>query len=276
MIKTTAKIAKDSDGFPSQVTVTAGPNTLTAIFDKNRELKITGKLKPELLEALRLIYPFAEKAVLTIPQPLQVLSPSTSVILADDFEATLLKWVGTAAARDTTVAYHGEASMSITCGAGVSGVQAVRGIYFPPSRNMALTFRFALADPSKINYVDIELYFWSNVSDRHRFGIRYFVTGPPANALYYFTGIGGTTFLASLDSLCGKDENSRNSWHNFNFKIRQNNYAEVGINDKVFPMTNLLKSTYVSISSDIYFRVDNVAGQEAKIWVDDIVLSSSE
>lgn len=119
MIKVT--LNRDEQGTPIKAVVEEGQKKVTATFDKYN-LLIEGSrrsLSTELLNILKLIYPYSEPPVFSIPQPLQTVDlEGGQVMLYDDFEE-LLKWSGTATpSLDNTKCYGGSKSLKITVGAG--------------------------------------------------------------------------------------------------------------------------------------------------------------
>ena len=56
-----AQIVRNAAGFPTSVVLTGKRNKLTVTYDRN-EMIFNGRIQPEYLEVLELIYPFAEKA----------------------------------------------------------------------------------------------------------------------------------------------------------------------------------------------------------------------
>lgn len=272
------EINPDSEGFPSNVVLTEGTKTVTVVYDKDAGFHIKGSkrdLTDRMINLLRLIYPPTQKIEFAIPQPLQVLSSPAQVLLFDDFEATLLKWDGNGQARDATVAYTGEASLGITCGAGIATATATRGFYVPPSRRVRIQFKFAIADATKLNRILVQIHFHSATLDRHRFTFYIYATGPPTDEIHYLNNASVETFLGRTDDLHGLNESSRYNWHNFVFEFYNNEFGFVEINDRRFGMQGLAAPASGEGQSNIQITADNVAGQEAILYIDDLLITEA-
>ena len=201
------KVMRDFSGLPTEAEIRSEGRLYKVSFSQD---KFTFNRQPskQVLDMLQLVYPFNEKTVLTIPEPLSV-SPISGgkTILYDDMEG-LLKW--SAGAVDNTRAYGGSNCLRITNG-GNAASTAYRDFPMPRSRKVSYEAVFAVDD-------------WANFTNTGWSVYLFFDSGLYAaqaqmlfdrtsRTVYIYDDVGAREF--TLPALPADETGVRGAWHHF-------------------------------------------------------------
>lgn len=151
------KVVKDSEGIPTEVAIKSEGRLYKVSYDRDN-WTFDRNPTSRVLEMLRLVYPAQKQMVLSIPEPLQVVTaPGGRTVLSDDMEG-LLKWTQDTAtvSKDNTNAYEGSNCLSVAAAAG--GVaSAVRSFPMPPSLKLELELVFGITSVANLEDMTIEV-----------------------------------------------------------------------------------------------------------------------
>ena len=233
------EFTKDFSGFPTSVKVSKGAKVLNGLFDKDSGFKLSGDRRslsdPDLFEALKLIYPFNEQPVLSIPQPLQTIAVQggSEVLMFDDFEA-LLKWTQGAAtvAISNTVAFGGSQSLHLTALNGATAI-AHRSFSLPKSRKIEFSCHWGIDLMANLDTVNFGLYYYTGTV-LHAATIVY----NPTSLTWEFLNTAGTytdiptarnVLYHNLDAVGG-------AWHTAKLKADFTNFRYISLEANEFEL----------------------------------------
>ena len=268
----TAVITRNMAGFPSKVEVTRRHHKLLAEYDSENGYTLSGDL--DLIDALKLIYPFNEKPVLTVPQPLQVQNvQGGNVSLFDDLEG-LLKWhnIGVTVALDNTVAFGGSQSLKLTAAAGAI-VTARRYFGLEKLGKLSLSFKFLVDTYAKLT----DLFFMVTILTGNN---NYVATASYDRATRTWRlsdAAQAHPIIIETALPQGVDANGA-GWHRFKmvFSLEPPKYISLSIDENTWigstiPIAKTIAAAVRSARVDLV--VDAEAAQDVNVWFDDVLVT---